>query len=90
MLQVPCIQVKQDYPTYVVCAWLGNTPAVAPKYELPVTDEHSETASKTGDQLGTQTPAGTRTDAHKNPAPLRKCGKTRVSRMLRPFLTRLK
>ena len=46
VLQVPCIQVKQDYPTYVVCAWLGNTPAVAPKYDLTVTDEHSETASK--------------------------------------------
>ncbi|MGE0377389.1 MAG: tyrosine-type recombinase/integrase [Planctomycetaceae bacterium] len=42
-------ELEQQYPTYVVCAWLGNTPAVAHKHYLTVTDEHFEAAARTGD-----------------------------------------
>jgi hypothetical protein len=56
--------LEQKYPTYVVCAWLGNTPTIAHKHYLTVTDEHLATAAATGDQLGTQTPVSCRTDSH--------------------------
>ena len=57
--------LEQQYPTYVVCAWLGNTPAIARKHYLTVTDEHFATAANTGDKLGTQTPVLTRGDSQK-------------------------
>jgi hypothetical protein len=41
--------LEQKYPTYVVCAWLGNTPTIAHKHYLTVTDEHLATAAATGD-----------------------------------------
>jgi len=49
-------ELEQRYSTYVVCAWLGNTPTIAHKHYLMVTNEHFETAAKTGDSLGMQTP----------------------------------
>lgn len=55
-------ELEQEFPTYVVCAWMGNTPTVAHKHYLTVTDEHFATAAKTGDKLGTQPPVSTRTD----------------------------
>ena len=57
-------ELEQDYPTYVVCAWLGNTPTIAHKHYLTVTDDHFAAAVKTGDKLGMQTPVLSRTDAH--------------------------
>lgn len=67
-------ELEQDYPTYVVCAWLGNTPTVAHKHYLTVTDDHFAAAAGpdaklgtgwglTGDNLGTQTPVLTRCDS---------------------------
>ena len=58
-------ELEQQYPTYVVCAWLGNTPKVAHKHYLTVTEDHFDEATQTGDSLGTQTPAGTRSDSQK-------------------------
>ena len=58
-------ELEQQYPTYVVCAWLGNTPTVAHKHYLTVTDEHFASAAKTGDQLGMQTPVLCRSDSQK-------------------------
>ena len=58
-------ELEQQYPTYVVCAWLGNTPTIAHKHYLTVTDDHFASAVKTGDQLGTQKPVLTRTDSQK-------------------------
>ena len=58
-------ELEQKFPTYVVCAWLGNTPTVAHKHYLTVTDDHYAAAAKTGDQLGTQTLVGTRRDSQK-------------------------
>ncbi len=57
-------ELEQQFPTYVVCAWLGNTPTIAHKHYLTVTDEHFASAAKTGDQLGTQTPVLTRNESH--------------------------
>ena len=50
-------ELEQHYPTYVVCSCLGNTPKVAHKHYLTITDEHYRSAarqeeSKTGDKLG--------------------------------------
>ena len=56
-------ELEQQFPTYVVCAWLGNTPTVAHKHYLTVTDDHFTTAAKTGDKLGTQTPVEIRDDS---------------------------
>lgn len=33
-------ELENEFPTHVVCAWLGNSPAVARKHYLQVTDEH--------------------------------------------------
>ncbi|MCA8998860.1 MAG: site-specific integrase [Planctomycetaceae bacterium] len=57
-------ELEQIYPTYVVCAWLGNTPNVAQKHYLTVTDDHFASAAKTGDKRGMQTPAGSREESH--------------------------
>ncbi len=58
-------ELEQQFPTYVVCAWPGNTPTVAHKHYLTVTDDHCTAATETGDQLGTQPPVGTRGDSQK-------------------------
>ena len=58
-------ELEQQYPTYVVCAWLGNTPTVAHKHYLTVTDEHFAAAARIGDKLGMQTPVLSRNDSHK-------------------------
>jgi hypothetical protein len=36
--------VQQGHPIHVVCAWLGNTPKVASKHYLQVTDEDFQRA----------------------------------------------
>ena len=58
-------ELEQHYPTYVVCSWLGNTPTVAHKHYLTVTDDHFAAAVKTGDKLGTQTPVLCRSESQK-------------------------
>jgi len=65
-------ELEQRYPTYVVCAWLGNTPTIAHKHYLTVTEEHFAAAAKTGDKLGTQTPVLSREDSHENPRNVQK------------------
>jgi len=37
-------ELAEQYPVQVVCAWIGNSPAVAAKHYLQVTDEHFEKA----------------------------------------------
>ncbi len=37
-------ELAQNYPLHVVCAWIGNSQAVATKHYLQVTDEHFEQA----------------------------------------------
>ncbi len=33
-------ELAEQYPVQVVCAWIGNSPTVAAKHYLQVTDEH--------------------------------------------------
>jgi integrase len=70
-------ELEQQWPTYVVCKWIGNTPEIANKHYLTVTDEHFEMAAatdtenrdeiwgQTGDKRGTQPPATPRTALQK-------------------------
>ena len=56
-------ELEQDFASYVVCKWMGNTEKVANKHYLKVTDEHFAKAAavdwlgKSGDKLGTKPPA---------------------------------
>ncbi len=38
-------ELEEDFPSHVVCAWMGNSEAIAKKHYLQVTDEHFEKAS---------------------------------------------
>ncbi|MGC6448781.1 MAG: tyrosine-type recombinase/integrase [Rubripirellula sp.] len=49
-------ELEENYPTHVVCSWLGNSPSVAQKHYLTVTEDHFNSASGIGDKLGMQTP----------------------------------
>jgi hypothetical protein len=40
-------ELAQHHPIHVVCAWLGNSPAVATKHYLQVRDEDFERAART-------------------------------------------
>ena len=46
-------ELAESYSLHVVCAWIGNSQAVAKKHYLQVTDEHFERAT----QIPTQHPA---------------------------------
>jgi integrase len=43
-------ELQEEYPTHVVCAWMGNSPKVAQKHYLQVTDEHFEKAQQKAQQ----------------------------------------
>ena len=62
-------ELEQDYPTYVVCEWLGNTSNIAHKHYLTVTEEHFQDAAENGglagDKRGMQPPVTPRTGSHK-------------------------
>ena len=45
-------ELVEQWPEHVVCAWLGNTRAVARKYYLQVTDEHFQQAAQNAAQYG--------------------------------------
>jgi integrase len=39
-------ELEESFPTHMVCAWLGNSVAVARKHYLQVTDDHFEKAAQ--------------------------------------------
>ena len=39
-------ELEENFPTHVVCKWLGNSAAVARKHYLQVTDEHFPKAAQ--------------------------------------------
>jgi hypothetical protein len=39
-------ELENRFPTHVVCKWLGNSPKIARKHYLKVTDEHFAAAQK--------------------------------------------
>ena len=43
-------ELAEEFPAHVVCAWMGNTEAIARKHYLQVTDDHFAAAVKSGAQ----------------------------------------
>ncbi len=39
-------ELAEQFPAHVICAWIGNSQAIAQKHYLQVTDEHFEAAAK--------------------------------------------
>lgn len=62
-------ELEEDYPTHVVCAWLGNSPEVARKHYLQVTDEHFARATVCAAQNQAQQPAQIVGNDRKSEAP---------------------
>ena len=68
-------ELTEDYPLHVVCAWLGNSAAIAAKHYLQVTDAHfAKAACMPTDQGGTESGAlsaenGAQNAAQPTPAP---------------------
>jgi len=60
-------ELERKFPTHVTCAWLGNTPRVAHKHYLTLTDEDFDAAieTETGDKRGMQPPVEGRKEAQK-------------------------
>ena len=54
-------ELAEQYPVQVVCAWIGNSPAVAARHYLQVTDEHFTKAVQNPVQYGA---AGRCTESH--------------------------
>ncbi len=51
-------ELSETFPSHVVCAWLGNSEAVAAKHYLQVTEEHFAKATEEAVQNPVQQPAG--------------------------------
>ena len=51
-------ELADTYPIHVVCAWIGNSQAVAKEHYLQVTDEHFATAQITAQTAAVQTGKG--------------------------------
>ncbi|MBI2479321.1 MAG: hypothetical protein HYV60_12025 [Planctomycetia bacterium] len=66
-------ELANEYPLHVVTEWIGNSPAIAAKHYLSVTDSHFAKATEGGDRVGRQVetnlPESTDLDGHK-PQPL--------------------
>ncbi len=45
-------ELENSFPTHVVCKWLGNSPQIAHRHYLKVTDSHFEQALNLGAQSG--------------------------------------
>lgn len=75
-------ELEQQFPTYVVCSWLGNTPTVAHKHYLTLTDDHFQeavkTVSKPGGLGGMHVPAVSRKEPQRHGGPVQEVTKTTV------------
>jgi len=76
-------ELAESYPIHVVCAWLGNTQAVAQNHYLQVVDAHFEKgAAQSGAESGAlaaqnaaqRPPASNRTDSQTESQVLMACG----------------
>jgi integrase len=56
-------ELENQFPTHVVCKWLGNSPQVAQKHYLKVTDDHFEQASRLTPELTPDSSGQTATQA---------------------------
>jgi len=57
-------ELAESFPVQVVCAWIGNSPAVAGKHYLQVTDEHFRRAAEAVQNPVQQAHASARTVSH--------------------------
>ena len=57
-------ELAKDYPIHVVTAWLGNTPRIAMKHYLQVTDAYFERASQGGAESGARAAQNAAQQAH--------------------------
>jgi hypothetical protein len=57
-------ELAKEYPIHVVTAWLGNTPRIAMKHYLQVTDADFERASQSGAENGAQVAQNPAQHAH--------------------------
>ena len=69
-------ELAETYPIHVVCAWIGNTVAVAAKHYLQVTDADFEKASEGGAQSGAHcSKEAAQNPAKPTPADSRQCSR---------------
>ena len=65
------MQLDQNPEGRSVCKWLGNTPNIAHRHYLTVTEDHFQDAAENGglagDKRGMQPPVTPRTDSHQKP-----------------------
>lgn len=79
-------ELSETFPMHVVCAWIGNSEAVAKKHYLQVTDEHFERASGEATQKTTQQAAeSTRMDQNSPTKKPKNPGKSEIPRYLTPY-----
>lgn len=56
-------ELENEFPTHVVCAWLGNSPQIAERHYLQVTDDHfAQAVKKSGAESGAAGSACERTE----------------------------
>jgi integrase len=80
-------ELERDYPRHVVCAWMGNTEAVASKHYLMVTEEDFQKAAQNPAQLGSKAvhfraQQASATDTQENEETPGNAGETCVSSVL--------
>ncbi|MBI3838835.1 MAG: tyrosine-type recombinase/integrase [Planctomycetia bacterium] len=81
-------ELADDFPAHAVCAWIGNSQAIAREHYLQVTDEHFQKATENPTQNPTQTAAvSMSTEAHDLERIAKTPEKSAVSRMfpMRPM-----
>jgi len=79
-------ELEEQFPSHVVCAWIGNSQAVAAKHYLQVTEEHDQRAASAEDRALQnalqQAHVALRTAPHRVREKLTNSRKTDVSREL--------
>lgn len=67
-------ELEEQFPSHVVCAWIGNSEAIARRHYLQVTEQHFNRAAQ---NLAQQVAESACTDLHGKPAPLTKPAKNK-------------
>ncbi len=57
-------ELEETFPSHVVCRWIGNSPQVARKHYLQLTDEHFERAIESGAECGARVAQNPAQHAH--------------------------
>ena len=63
------MELTNQFPVYVVCAWLGNPPQVAHWHYLRVTDDHFQRAVQGGADCGANAPKTVHPELRQNKTP---------------------